>query len=88
MTIPSFQNEKKFLLKVKAGAKANAINGILVIDGKEYLKISIKSAPEKGKANKMIIDFLAKEWGVSKRCVEISVGITSQYKVLKYNPKL
>jgi len=74
----------KILLKVKAGAKRNAIEGMLEIDGKEYLKISIKAVPEKGKANKMIVDFLAKEWGVPKRSLEISAGKTSQYKVLIY----
>ena len=42
------------------------------------------AVPEKGKANKMIIDFLAKEWGVAKKNLEIVAGKTSQYKVLVY----
>jgi hypothetical protein len=70
-------------LKVRAGAKCSAIEDIIEIDGKKYLKLSIKAAPEKGKANKMIIDFLAKTWGIPKNNLEISVGKTSQYKILK-----
>ncbi|PCJ29861.1 MAG: hypothetical protein COA94_00010 [Rickettsiales bacterium] len=72
----------KIALKVKAGARQNSINGIIEIDNKPYLKLSIKSSPEKGKANKMIIDFLAKEWGMRKSDLTIISGKTSQYKIL------
>lgn len=70
-------------LKVRAGARRSAIEEIIEIDGRKYLKLSIKAAPEKGKANRMIIDFLSKSWGVAKSNLEISVGKTSQYKILK-----
>ncbi len=73
----------KLLLKVKAGAKKNSIDGTLEIDNKQYIKLSIKAPPEKGKANKMIIEFMAKELGVAKNDLEIGAGKTSQYKVLK-----
>jgi len=73
----------KLLLKVKAGAKKNSVDSTIEINNKQYLKISIKAAPEKGKANKMIIEFMAKELGVSKSDLEISSGKTSQYKILK-----
>lgn len=88
MYTPDFQHEKKILLKVKAGTKTNSIDGVLEIDNKKYLKISIKAAPEKGKANKMIIDFLAKEWCVQKKDLEIVAGATSQYKILKFHGNL
>lgn len=81
--IMQLQKQGSILLKVKAGAKRNAVEGVLEIDGKKYLKISIKAIPEKGKANKMIIDFLAQEWNISKQDLEIAAGKTSQYKVLK-----
>lgn len=77
------QMKGSILLKVRAGAKRSVIEGIIEIDGRKYLKLSIQAVPEKGKANKMIIDFLAKIWGVSKSHLEISVGRTSQYKILK-----
>lgn len=78
------QTRGKIFLKVKAGAKRNAIDGELELGEKKYLKISIRAIPEQGKANKMIIDFLAKEWGVAKQNLEIVAGKTSQYKVLVY----
>ena len=81
--IMQLQKQGSVLLKVKDGAKCNALDGVLEIDNKKYLKIPIKAIPEKGKANKMIIDFLAKEWNISKQDLEISAGKTGQYKVLK-----
>jgi hypothetical protein len=77
------QMNGSILLKVKASAKHSAIEGMIEIDGKKYLKIAIKAVPEKGKANKMIIDFLSKTWKIPKQNLEISSGKTSQYKVLK-----
>ncbi|MDA9163825.1 DUF167 domain-containing protein [Rickettsiaceae bacterium] len=77
----------RLLLKVKAGAKKNSIDGTLEIDNKQYIKISIKAIPEKGRANKMILEFMAKELGVDKNNLEIGAGKTSQYKVLKLKKK-
>lgn len=77
----------RLLLKVKAGAKKNSIDGTLEIDNKQYIKISIKAAPEKGRANKMILEFMAKELGMNKNNLEIGAGKTSQYKVLKLKKK-
>jgi uncharacterized protein (TIGR00251 family) len=72
----------RFLLKVRAGAKQNSIDGWIVIDDKEYLKLSIKSPPEKGKANKAIIDYLAKELDLPKSAITIARGQTSQFKTV------
>ena len=72
----------RFLLKVRAGAKQNAVDGWIVIGNKEYLKLSIKSVPEKGKANKAIIDYLAKELDLPKSAIAITYGQTSQFKVV------
>ena len=72
----------RFLLKVRAGAKQNSVDGWIVIDDKEYLKLSIKSLPEKGKANKAIIDYLAKELDLPRSDIEITSGKLSQFKVV------
>ena len=72
----------RFLLKVRAGAKQNAVDGWIVIGNKEYLKLSIKSVPEKGKANKAIIDYLAKELDLPRSDIEITSGKLSQFKVV------
>ena len=72
----------RFLLKVRAGAKQNTVDGWIVIGNKEYLKLSIKSLPEKGKANKAIIDYLAEELDLPKSDIEITSGKLSQFKVV------
>jgi uncharacterized protein (TIGR00251 family) len=46
------------------------------------LKISLKSAPEKGRANKELIKFLAGELQLSQNAIRISSGLTSREKVV------
>ncbi len=72
----------RFLLKVRAGAKQNVVDGWIVIGNKEYLKLSIKCPPERGKANKAIIDYLAEELDLPKSDIEITSGKLSQFKVV------
>lgn len=69
-------------LKVKPAAKVNSIQGVVAIEEKYYLKISIKALPQDGKANKAIIDYLAKEWNLGKNNIEIISGHTSTLKSL------
>ncbi len=77
------KKQRRLLLKVKTGAKQNSINGLIKIDNKEYLKISIKALPIDGKANKMIVEFLAKELRLSRSSFEIKLGKLSSYKMLE-----
>jgi uncharacterized protein len=44
------------------------------------MKLKIAAVPEKGKANAEICDFLAGQFGVSKRSVQIVRGETSPLK--------
>ncbi len=76
------RKQKKILLKVRAGAKQSSVDGWVIINDKEYLKLSIKSPPEKGKANKEIIEYLAEELAIPKSDIEITSGKTSQFKVV------
>lgn len=46
----------------------------------KMLKIKIAAPPEKGKANKMLLAFLAKELGIRKNAVRITSGQTAQIK--------
>ncbi len=48
----------------------------------EDLKMRIPAVPEKGRANKELISFLAKVIGVPKSYIEVIQGITNQKKVL------
>ncbi len=53
-----------------------------VIDGwlGDALKVRIKSAPVDGKANKELVETLAKAFGISKSAVAIAAGETSKTK--------
>jgi len=44
------------------------------------IKVRIKAPPEKGKANKELVDMISKVTGVSKDRISIKAGITSNYK--------
>ena len=68
-----------FAAKIVPGSSKTAVAGVL--DG--MLKIKVAAPPEKGRANKSIIEFLSKELGVRKNCIEIIAGQTSEVKQLQ-----
>ncbi|MDD3646528.1 MAG: DUF167 domain-containing protein [Candidatus Gracilibacteria bacterium] len=70
------------LLKVKVtpGQSKNEFFSVLE-DG--TLKIRIKAPAEKGKANKELTSFLAKELGVGKGDIDIVAGASDQVKIIK-----
>ena len=68
-----------FRVRVQPGASKNEIVGVQ----EDALKIRINAPPVKGKANKALIGFLAKELGVKKSEVEIISGHTSKIKKIK-----
>ncbi len=47
------------------------------------LKVAVAAAPEKGKANKELTDFLAKLLGVKKSEVDVVRGATSPQKTIR-----
>ncbi len=75
-----------FFLKVKLTPNASSVgcHGVWVdAKGEAYLKISIISVPEKGKANKELIAFLAKMLHLPKSAFEIVSGLTDRCKKIK-----
>jgi uncharacterized protein (TIGR00251 family) len=66
------------VLPVRAcsGARESAITG--EHDG--MLKVSVTQAPEKGKANKAIVEVLCKSLGLKKSQIELLTGETSSQK--------
>lgn len=50
------------------------------LDKNGTLKCFLKSPPEKGKANKELIEFLSKTLGIAKKEIEIISGLTSRKK--------
>jgi uncharacterized protein len=71
--------DKRLVLSVKVTPKSsrNEVTGFLN-DG--TMKLKIAAVPEKGKANAEICDFLADQFGVSRRSVQIVRGETSPLK--------
>lgn len=49
-------------------------------EGEEYLKINVVSVPEKGRANKELIAYLAKSLKLAKNEFEIISGELDRYK--------
>jgi uncharacterized protein (TIGR00251 family) len=63
-------------VRAQPGARRNEVRGVQ--DG--ALKVCVTQAPEKGKANKAIAEFLAKWLGVKKSQVELISGETAAQK--------
>ena len=66
------------LLPVRAqpGARISAIRGV----ASGALKVSVTAAPEKGKANKALVQVLAKSLGLRRSQLRLVSGETSQQK--------
>jgi uncharacterized protein (TIGR00251 family) len=64
-------------LRVKPGAKKNAIVGA----HGGALKLSVAAPPERGKANRAVVELLANALGLPSSAVTIATGETSQDKV-------
>ncbi len=65
-----------FAVRVSPGAAKTRILG--EHDG--ALKISVAAAPEKGKANKAVVDYVARLFAVRKADVEVISGLSSKDK--------
>ncbi len=63
-------------VRAHAGARRNALKGIHA----GALQVMVTQAPEKGKANKAILELLADKLGVRKNQLELLSGETSSQK--------
>jgi len=68
-------------VRVSPGAKKNEIRG----EQAGVLKVCITTAPEKGKANKTLAEFLATQFDVRKSQVELLSGETNTQKKLLFH---
>ena len=78
MTLESSAERNRLAVKVTPNAGRNAISGVK--DG--ILQVKIAAPPDKGKANKELIDFLSESLGVRKSAVTIIRGETSRNKII------
>lgn len=66
-------------LKVAPKSSRNAVTGWMG----DTLKLAVTTAPEKGKANQMVIDVLAQALDVSRSSISIVRGDTAATKVVE-----
>jgi len=69
----------EFIVKVVPRSSKTALTGVLG----DMLKIKLAAAPEKGKANELLIDFLAEALNVKRNAVKITSGHTSPVKTIQ-----
>ena len=70
-------------VRLTPNARRDAFDGRMPIaDGKTAVKVSINAVPEDGKANKALIDFLAKSWNLPKSSFSLLSGQTNRVKVI------
>lgn len=76
----SNNKEIYFRVKVVPGAAKTELKEEMA---DETLKIALAAAPEKGAANKELVNYLAEELGVRKYQVKIISGLTDRLKLIK-----
>jgi len=74
-----FDGRVVFEAKIVPGSSRTVVSGLL--DG--MLKIKVAAAPEKGKANKCMCEFLAEQLSVKKRSVKIVSGQSNPVKSIE-----
>ena len=77
----SKKNNNSLIIKIKVKPRSS-ISGIVGPYG-DSLKVKLTSPPVEGKANQELIEVLAKEYGISKKNVEIVSGHNSKNKTVR-----
>jgi len=77
-TLNADRHSARLAIKVTPNAGRNEIVGFK--DG--VLHIKVAAPPEKGKANKELIDFLAEKLAIRKSAVLVVKGQTSRHKII------
>ena len=74
-------------MRVTPKAKSARITKETSDDEQEYYKVYVTVAPEDGKANKAVIELLAKALDLPKSTLSISHGLTSRDKIIQITPR-
>lgn len=67
-------------VRINPNSQSANVKGVFAHPDGDCLKVSVVSVPEKGKANKELINMLAKKMALSKSSFEVVAGITERYK--------
>lgn len=79
------KGEAYLRVKINPGARQNKIREAMQDEKGETIKIDIAAQPEKGKANRELVRFLAKESGLGKDNIKIISGAGDRIKLLKFS---
>ena len=88
MSGPVSQQQGQTVLSVRVTPKAsqNAVTGLYTAaDGHVSLSIKVTAAPDKGKANKAVIEVLSDELGFAKTAFVLIRGETDRNKLLAFS---
>ena len=81
----SMKNKRDNTLTVNIKVEPRSSRSGIVGPYGDALKVKLTSPPVEGKANKELIEMLAKEFGITKKDVEIISGQSSKNKVVRLN---
>lgn len=74
----------RITVKVKPNARENSISAV----GETGFEIRVSVPPEKGKANKKVIELLAKHYHTAKSNIRLISGETSREKIFEVNEQI
>lgn len=77
---------KYWYLKVTPKAKRNAIEDIIMLQDKTYLKVKVTAVPTAGQANTAVIHLFSQTLNLAVSRLSISSGHTTTLKILSYQP--
>ncbi|PIU18247.1 MAG: hypothetical protein COT16_02825 [Elusimicrobia bacterium CG08_land_8_20_14_0_20_44_26] len=72
-------------MKIKVKVSAGSKNASVVVTPEGIVKVRVNAPARKGKANKRLIEILAAHYGVSKKDVKITHGLTDAVKLIEIN---
>lgn len=70
-------------MRIKVKVIPGAPKALIMVISSEELRVKVKSPPDKGKANRELIELLADHYGVAKSYVRIIRGETSRHKIIE-----
>lgn len=74
----------KLAIRLTPNSGRDAIDGVETgADGETYLKARVTAVPEKGKANKALVELVAKSLKIPKSSISVISGDTSRKKILR-----
>ncbi|MCM2293434.1 DUF167 domain-containing protein [Allorhizobium sp. BGMRC 0089] len=79
-----FSDHLRLAVRLTPNGGSDAIEGVETNgEGEAHLRVRVTAVPEKGKANKALIVFLAKRIGVAKSSFSFVSGETARQKILR-----